>query len=179
MNSQFRKLNRPSILDSIWNISSRIRYRKNKSIYFEFGSQLYRFHQQIKLGKDVYLKRNSIIGCSNELSKIYIGNNTTIGFNSIIMASENIRIGNDCMIAPNVFMVDSNHGTEPGIPFNSQLNLCKSILIGNNVWIGAGAIILPGVEIPDDTIIGAGSVVTKTIIKPGVYLGNPARRYSK
>jgi acetyltransferase-like isoleucine patch superfamily enzyme len=175
--SQFRKYNRPTVLDFVWSFFLKLNYWYfGHDLFFEFGSQIYRFRKNVNLGKNVYLKKNATVGCANPIARIVVGNNTTIGFNSIIIASKSISIGCDCMIAPNVLIVDSNHGMDTSKPFNLQNNISKEVDIGNNVWIGAGVVILPGVKIVDNSIIGAGSLVAKSIEEPGVYIGNPARK---
>ena len=78
------------------------------------------------------------------------------------------------MIAPNVYIVDSNHGMLNDRLFNIQQNSTDSVKLGDNVWVGAGVIILPGVTIGDGVIVGAGSVVTRSL-EPGTYYGNPAK----
>ena len=177
MTSQFRKLNKPQVLDKLWNFFSRLIYKvKTKDVFFEYNSQLYRYTENIELRRGVYAKRNSIIGCANKTAKISIGYNTTIGFNTIIIASKGITIGDECMIAPNVYIVDSNHGVSSEENFNVQENIEKDVKIGNNVWLGAGVIVLPGVVIGNNIVVGAGSVVSRTITKPGIYYGVPATK---
>ena len=174
--NQFRRNNRPTFLDWFWSALSFLKYRKNRSVFFELGSYLYRYYKNVSVDSNVYFKRNSIVGCANENSYVLIGKNTTIGFNSIIISSERIEIGSDCMIAPNVYIGDSNHGMSPGLPFNQQENFVSAILIEDNVWIGAHSIILPGVKIVSGSIVGANSTVTSSILEQGVYVGSPAKR---
>lgn len=176
MGSQFRKLNRPTLYDLLWNGMSRIWYRRLfRGVFFEARSLLYRFHSQVDLGEEVYIKRNAIIGCATEFAEVKIGRRTTIGFNVIIIASESIVIGADCMIAPNVYIVDSNHGIKKNELFSSQENVAEKVYIDSNCWIGTGAIILAGVRVCSDVVIAAGSVVTTSIVEPGIYGGVPAR----
>ena len=126
--SQFRQLNKPQLIDKLWNYFSRKFYKiKKPGIFIEFSAQLYRYPENITLMTDVYLKRNSIIGSANECSEVFIGERTTVGYNTIIMASKRISIGNDCMIAPNVYIVDSNHGMQSDCPFNMQPNIADSV----------------------------------------------------
>ena len=174
--NQFRKNNRPTVLDRFWAALSFLKYRKHRSVFFELGSYLYRYHKNVTIASGVYFKRNSIVGCANQDALISIGENTTIGFNSVIISSSKVEIGSDCMIAPNVYMVDSNHGTELEIPFNQQENVVSPISIGDNVWIGAHSVILAGVTIVAGSIVGANSTVTSSILKQGVYVGSPARQ---
>jgi len=83
-----------------------------------------------------------------------------------------IEFGYNVYIAPGVKIISANHD----IYDYSKHIKSKSIKIGNNVWIGANAIILPGVEIADDCVIGAGAVVTKSFLKQGsIIAGNPAK----
>ena len=174
--NQFRKNNRPTFLDWFWAALSFLKYRKHRSVFFEFGSYLYRYHKNVIVSSRVYFKRNSIVGCANQDACISIGENTTIGFNSVIISSSKIEIGSDCMIAPNVYMVDSNHGMSLELPFNEQENVVSAIVIEDNVWIGAHSVILPGITIVAGSIVGANSTVTSSILEQGVYVGSPARR---
>lgn len=175
--SQFRLLNKPTLTDRWHNFVLHLQHRHlNKTVFCERGAQLYRFAKNIRLDDSVYLKRNSIVGAASPNARVSVGRNTTIGFNSIIMASQKIEISDNVMIAPNVYIVDSNHGTNHLKPFNEQDNISSPIQIGSNVWIGAGAIILAGVKIPDNTIIGAGALVNKPIENSGIYVGMPAKR---
>ena len=89
-----------------------------------------------------------------------------------MIASKKISIGKNCMIAPNVHIVDSNHGTKLGIAYNEQDNIVSEVHIGDNVWIGSGVIVLMGVSIGRNSIIGAGSVVTKSFPENSLIMGS-------
>ncbi|MGZ5685604.1 MAG: DapH/DapD/GlmU-related protein, partial [Usitatibacter sp.] len=86
-----------------------------------------------------------------------------------------ITIGDDVQIGPNVQLLTPTHPVEPG-PRLRKWEAAKPIVIGNNVWLGGGVIILPGVTIGRNAVVGAGAVVTRDIREPGTYAGNPARR---
>ena len=86
---------------------------------------------------------------------------------------ELVTIGNDCFISHGCMFVNDLFST--GGPSGGKKELWKPTIIGNNVSIGTNATILP-VRITDGVVIGASSVVTKDISKPGIYAGNPARR---
>jgi len=176
--SQFRKYNRPTALDRLWNISRRILYRKRK-VQFELLADLYRFRDNIHLAQNVYVKRYARLGCANPDARLSIGQNCTIGQGSIITSSIEITMGNDCMLGPNVVIVDSNHGADANKPFNAQENVTKAVHIGDNVWIGAHSLILAGASIPSNTIIAANSVVNGMIERPGIYGGSPVRELGK
>ena len=111
---------------------------------------------------------------TTEEALIEIGDNTRINGASV-HASEKIIIGKNCLIAANVTIIDSDgHGAD--IHERSLTNPVSSpVIIGDNVWIGISSIILKGVRIGNNSIIGAGSVVTKDIPSNCVAAGNPVR----
>jgi acetyltransferase-like isoleucine patch superfamily enzyme len=117
------------------------------------------------IGDDVF------IGPFVEIQKdVTIGRGTRIQSHTFIC--ELVSIGSDCMIAHGVMFI--NDLFAHGGPANGDKRLWKSTKIGSRVSIGSNATILP-VEVCDDVVIGAGSVVTKNINVPGTYAGNPAR----
>lgn len=101
---------------------------------------------------------------------VVVGKNTKIQSHSFIC--ELVTIGDDCVIAHGVMFI--NDTFESGGPARGDKSKWKATHIGNRVSIGSNATILP-VEICDEVVIGAGSVVTKNITTPGIYAGNPAR----
>jgi acetyltransferase-like isoleucine patch superfamily enzyme len=115
---------------------------------------------------------NCFIGPFVEIQK-----NTTVGKNCRIQSHaficELVSIGNDCFISHGVKFINDIFRT--GGPAYGKEELWEETKIGNNVSIGTNATILP-VKITDDVVIGAGSVVTKDILHPGIYAGNPARK---
>ena len=116
------------------------------------------------LGEDVF------VGPYVEIQKgVKIGDRTRIQSHSFIC--ELVTIGMDCVIAHGVMF--TNDLFRIGGPARGNQELWKSTLIGNNVSIGSNATILP-VKICEHVVIGAGSVVTKSIQEPGIYAGNPA-----
>lgn len=84
-----------------------------------------------------------------------------------------IRIGKSSMIGPDVKMYTINH-RHSGKPVQYKFEE-KQIVIGKRCWIGGAAILLPGIEIGDEAIIGAGSVVSRSIPSRSVAVGNPCR----
>lgn len=85
---------------------------------------------------------------------------------------ELVRIGDDCFVGHGVMF--TNDVFADGGPSRGRRELWRSTRIGHRVSIGSNATLLP-VDICDDVVIGAGSVVTKDIVEPGIYAGNPAR----
>jgi lipopolysaccharide O-acetyltransferase len=114
--------------------------------------------------------------------KILIGNNVQINDNVHIGCAQSIKIGDNVLIASKVFITDHNHGdysgdypSSPLTPPSQRPLSLKSIVIGNNVWIGEFVSVLPGVEIGEGSIIGANSVVSKSIPPNSICAGVPAR----
>lgn len=105
---------------------------------------------------------------------IHVGKNFYSNFSLTLVDDADIYIGDNVMIAPNVVISTGTHPIDPELREQVyQYNL--PVHIGNRVWIGAGAVIMPGVTIGDDSVIGAGSVVTKDIPSGVVAVGNPCR----
>jgi acetyltransferase-like isoleucine patch superfamily enzyme len=101
---------------------------------------------------------------------VSIGSRTKVQSHSFIC--ELVTIGDDCFIGHGVMFINDLFGT--GGPAGGDKEKWKSTRIGNKVSIGSNATILP-VTICDGVVVGAGAVVTKDIVKPGIYAGNPAR----
>lgn len=115
---------------------------------------------------------NCFIGPFTEIQKgVKIGNNTKIQSHTFICTL--VEIGDNCFISHGVMFI--NDLFEKGGPAGGDQSLWKSTKIGNNVSLGTNATILP-VNICDNVVVGAGSVVTKDITEAGVYVGNPARK---
>jgi maltose O-acetyltransferase len=137
-------------------------------------------HLKIYLGDNVTIGRTTI-----GASKIYdapvfkIGNNSAIGYGTVISVAKEVIIGDNCMIGPNCIIMDSDDH-----PLNPEKRLLKEpvdkehiapVRIGNNVWIGSYCAILRGVTIGDNTIVATHSVVTRDAAGNCVYAGFPAR----
>lgn len=105
---------------------------------------------------------------------VHLGNNVYFNFNATLVDDTHIYIGDSTLIGPNVTLATAGHPILPELREKAlQFNL--PIHIGKNCWLGAGVIILPGVTIGDNTVIGAGSVVTKDIPANVVAVGNPCK----
>ena len=106
--------------------------------------------------------------------RIRIGARTFVNYGLVALDVAPITIGEDVQIGPNVQLLTPTHPLDPE-PRRNKWEGGEPITIGDNVWLGGGVIVLPGVTIGADTVVGAGSVVTKDL-PPGVLaVGNPAR----
>jgi maltose O-acetyltransferase len=85
-----------------------------------------------------------------------------------------VTIGDDVQLGPNVQLLTATHPLEPG-PRRDKWEAAEPIVIGDNVWLGGGVIVCPGVTIGENTVVGAGSVVTKDLPADVVAMGSPAR----
>lgn len=115
----------------------------------------------IILGNNVTINHGCVIRTCTGVIKI--GDNTSIGYYSIIHALGGVTIGKNTMISPNVQIYAQGHGISKDKPMREQPQTANGIEIGNDCWIGAGAVILDGVNIGKGVIIGGGAIVTKNI----------------
>ena len=104
----------------------------------------------------------------------HFGDNVYVNFNLTLVDDTHIYVGDNVMMGPNVVISSGTHPLEPSLREKGlQYNL--PIHIERNVWLGAGVIIMPGVTIGENSVIGAGSVVTKDIPANVVAVGSPCR----
>ncbi|MGK3708377.1 sugar O-acetyltransferase [Arthrobacter sp. IK3] len=103
-----------------------------------------------------------------------VGARTFINFNLTALDVAAITIGDDVQIGPNVQLLTPTHPLDAEAR-RDKLEAAQPITIGNNVWLGGGVIVLPGVNIGENTVVGAGSVVTRDLPANVVAVGNPAR----
>jgi maltose O-acetyltransferase len=105
---------------------------------------------------------------------ISIGAGTFINYGLVALDVAPIRIGKDVQIGPNVQLLTPTHPIDPEVR-RCKLEAAQPISIEDNVWLGGGVVVLPGVTIGENSVIGAGSVVTRDIPPNAVAVGNPAR----
>lgn len=169
------------------NFWTKWRYRKQKrrlkhcgaGIYFEKDVAIMRYPQNVSLGANMVLKSGARICACNETAQVSIGARTTFGYHSYIFASAGVEIGDDCLIAPFVYIVDSDHNIAKDKKINQQGNLTAPIKIGNDVWIGTGAKILKGVTIGDGAVIASGALVKDDVAPYDIVGGIPAKKISE
>ncbi|MGI8759309.1 MAG: maltose acetyltransferase domain-containing protein [Acidimicrobiales bacterium] len=91
-----------------------------------------------------------------------------------LMEAYNASLADDVQIGPNVQLLTATHPVEPG-PRRAKWEAGRPITLGHNVWLGGGVIVLPGVSIGENTVVGPGAVVTRNLPGNVVAVGNPAR----
>ena len=137
-----------------------------------------RNYADIKIESGCALDRGVTLICSGELSarsKIEIAADTYINRNTIIDAIALIQIGRDCAIGPNCYLTDHDHGLNPRFPPLQQPMMAKKTILGDRVWLGANVTVLKGVQIGNNAVVGAGSVVTKDVPENAIAVGVPAK----
>ncbi|MBP3215976.1 MAG: sugar O-acetyltransferase [Clostridium sp.] len=107
-------------------------------------------------------------------SHIKVGKNFFANYNCTIIDVAEVTIGDYCQMAPNVAIYTAGHPIYPTTR-NSSWEYGKAVTIGDNVWLGGNTVVCPGVHIGSNTVIGAGSVVTKDIPDWVIAAGNPCR----
>jgi acetyltransferase-like isoleucine patch superfamily enzyme len=139
----------------------------------------------IQIGKQAYISRYAeiVVYVRSSYSAIpgalIIGDRVVIGSNANIRASGGtIVIGKNTLIAQNVSLIAANHTISDQQPYRDlPWDTSKvGLEIGENVWLGVGVTVLPGCRIGDNSVVGAGSVVTRSIPAKEVWGGIPARK---
>ena len=105
---------------------------------------------------------------------LFFGNNVYANFNLTVVDDVEIYVGNNVMFAPNVTLTTANHPIEPELR-RKGYQYAKKIFIKDNVWLGANVVVLPGVTIGENSVIGAGAIVSRSIPANVVAMGIPAR----
>lgn len=105
---------------------------------------------------------------------IEVGKNFFANYNCTILDVAKVKIGDNCMLAPNVAIYTAGHPVHPDTR-NTMYEYGIEVTIGDNVWVGGNTVICPGIKIGSNSVIGAGSVVTKDIPEWCIAAGNPCK----
>jgi acetyltransferase-like isoleucine patch superfamily enzyme len=129
---------------------------------------------QMRFGRWTWIGDGTKIRCHEGM--VRIGAKTVLGQECTISAYQHVSIGDQCIVADRVMLIDFDHNVaEVERPIRRQGIYKRDVRVGNNVWIGYGAQILRGTSIGDNAIVGAGAVVTKDVPANAVVAGVPAR----
>lgn len=151
-----------------------------RGAYLDHGVYLHACPGGISIGPESYVMKNAILHVYNfrdlPHAGIRIGARSLIGEACILRGQGGITIGNDVFLAPLVQMLAVNHVYHDTTrPISLQGITCQGITVEDGAWIGGGAIILDGVRIGKNAVVGAGAVVTRDVPDYCVAVGNPAR----
>jgi acetyltransferase-like isoleucine patch superfamily enzyme len=130
----------------------------------------------ITIGNNVIVSRNTILSCKG--GSIHIGDNTNIGTNCLIHSESVVRMGSNILVAAYCYLVaGGNHDfSRTDIPIIQQRSISKGgIVIEDNVWLGASVVVMDGVTIGRDCIVGANSLVLHSLPEFAIAFGSPAR----
>ncbi len=184
-----RRNNTPYIVKKIYNAMNRWYIARFIAPQFDsLGTTPEIAHPRslVIFGRNIHLGKYAQIICAsdscvrfttwpgkNSHAEIIIGDYCLIAPGVKISAAKSVRLGDNCMLAANVVISDSDwHGIYNRIrPFRCT----RSVVIENNVWLGERVIITKGVTIGENSVIGAGSVVTRDVPANSIAAGNPAR----
>ena len=146
-----------------YNATRPMEYKKRQALLKEMFAEI---------GEDCYIEpplRSNWGG-----RHVHFGKNVYANFGLTLVDDTHIYVGDYTMFGPNVVIATAGHPILPSLREEAyQYNI--PVHIGRNCWLGAGVIVLPGVTIGDNSVIGAGSVVTKDIPPNVVAVGNPCR----
>jgi maltose O-acetyltransferase len=107
-------------------------------------------------------------------TRVTIGARTFVNYDCVMLDVAPITIGSACQVATRVQFLTATHPIDPE-PRRAGWEWAEPIVVGDNVWLGGGAILCPGVRVGDDTVVGAGAVVTRDVPAGVVAAGTPAR----
>lgn len=130
----------------------------------------------IRIGRNVFVGRNTILSCKE--GSIFLDDYCNLSANCSLLSETEIRLGRYCFLAGRCYLVaGGNHSFEDvTTPIMFQPSFSKGgIRIGEDVWLAAGAILLDGVTIGSGSIVGAGSVVTRSLPENVIAVGAPAK----
>ena len=139
---------------------------------------------QLRLGRNVAIGAFSVLSVEpdrlsnpGEFAVLEIGDYTYIGEGNNLRAAGGIHIGANCLISQGVSIISTLHSTDLATPMTDQPSRAdrRGVIIHDDVWLGTNTTILPGVTIGRGAIVGAGSVVTKSVAEYTVVAGVPAR----
>lgn len=129
---------------------------------------------EIILGERILIRAEYVSSVLTSLpgGRLEVGNQTFINYGADITATKLIKIGSNCLIGTGVNILDNDFHD---VADHHRFPEARPVIIGDGVWIGNHAIILPGVTLGDEAVVGAGSVVTSSVPSRAVVAGNPAR----
>lgn len=178
--SNFDKLHSGDIYDPGDNDVMTLQLNCLEKLYDYNATRPHEYEKRIALLRDMFAELGE--GCYIEPPLhsnwgghyVHFGNRVYANFNLTLVDDTHIYVGDGTMFGPNVTLATAGHPILPELR-ERALQYNMPIHIGQNCWLGAGVVVLPGVTIGDNTVIGAGSIVTRDIPANVVAVGNPCR----
>lgn len=135
----------------------------------------------VTIEKGVGLDDGVVLLCSGlgRRDKLVIRSGTYVNRYTMFDVHESLEVGRHCMIGPHCYLTDSDHGILQDGPMAGEPMVSKPTIIEDNVWLGAGVIVLKGVRIGRNAVVGAGAVVTKDVPAKMIVAGVPAREIGR
>jgi acetyltransferase-like isoleucine patch superfamily enzyme len=130
---------------------------------------------RLEIGGNCLLHRGVVLLLTLPHPNVTIGNSVFIGKETIIAAKNRIQIGDFTIFAPRCYIIDHEHGFSRSDLILNQRSVLKEVIIGRDCYFGTGTVILGGVTIGDGAIVGANSVVSRSIPAGEIWAGNPAK----
>lgn len=167
------------IIDSIIRRFRKMRFKKEINCPhsdFNLVGPVTLINKNIQIGKNVTIYPGCMFWGDGTIK---IGNNVSVGNNTIIYASSRgggVTIGDDTHIAAQCYIIDMDHGTElQSGCISSQANIVSPVVIGSDCWLGANVTVLRGSFIEDGAVVGAKGLVKESIAKNSIAVGIPAQ----
>lgn len=168
-----------------FNLLKYIRFYKKSGFFYMLAFPSIKGWKKIKLGKHFYANRFlriEVIGADDEF-RLFIGDNVSVGENFHVAACNKVVIEDNVLMGSRILITDHNHGvynghniSDPNLaPQKREIFSDGPVVIEQNVWIGDGVVILPNVTVGKSSIVGANSVVTKSIPAYSIAGGIPAK----
>lgn len=154
-----------------------------KSGFFVRGRSRIKHIDNIEIGKNVCFGEDTRINIYNKISEklLFIGDNSYFVNRNTILVGGKITIGKNVLVASDVCILSESHVIDPEslVPYKNQGLIFRNVNIGDGTWIGEKAVIMPGVSLGRNCIVGAGSIVTKSFGDECIIAGNPAKVIKK
>jgi acetyltransferase-like isoleucine patch superfamily enzyme len=175
--NQLRKHHKLTITSMLrrWYILRRCK-SVGKDVVIDPNVKLLRFPENVVIQNQVIIKEGVRICSTNSAASISIGEGSTIGYQTMIFSSKNISIGDNCLIAPFCYIIDSNHQIVRNKLINSQPLEARDIVLEHDIWLGTGVKVLSGVTIGAGAVVAAGSIVNQDIPPYQIFGGMPAKK---
>jgi acetyltransferase-like isoleucine patch superfamily enzyme len=128
----------------------------------------------IRIGRGVFLGRNTILSCKN--GDIELGDGVNVGFNCELFSASRVVVGPRTLLAAYVYVIGGDHDwSDSARTVLEQSRVSRGVHVGEGVWLGAGVKVLDGVTIADHAVVGAGAVVREDVPARAIAVGIPAR----